>query len=128
MAPPLVPKIDLSSITAKQKALPRTPSSPAPSPKDPSSPSASTLKRIDFNYLKGELVGNGAYGSVHVAINNTTGEIMAMKEFQNISKGSLALRVFEKEIAIVSKLRHPHVVGYLGMDVLSGVGGAGSFR
>ena len=52
--------------------------------------------------------------------NNTTGEIMAMKEFMPHQSSSLVASTFTREIEIVSKLRHPHVVGYLGTCTYKG--------
>ena len=52
--------------------------------------------------------------------NNTTGEIMAMKEFMPHETSSSAASTFTREIEIVSKLRHPHVIGYLGTCTYNG--------
>jgi len=91
---------------------------------DPSTASSSeldfsaTLKGPRFVVSRGELIGTGSLGRVYKALDQFSGQIMAVKE---ILLESTALdQAFQKtlgnEIGIYKDLAHPHIVSYLGHE------------
>lgn len=75
------------------------------------------------NWMKGDLIGEGSFGSVYLALHAITGELMAVKqvELPNIAKGTegdkkknLMISALKQEIDLLQGLHHPHIVQYLG--------------
>lgn len=75
------------------------------------------------NWMKGDLIGEGSFGSVYLALHAVTGELMAVKqvELPNVAKGTegdkktaLMITALQQEIELLQGLRHPHIVQYLG--------------
>ena len=63
-----------------------------------------------------ELIGNGSYGAVYRAILTVTGEEVAVKQLaSDISEDDAA--TFMKEIAILSRLSHSSIVGFVGATI-----------
>ncbi|KAH7283389.1 hypothetical protein KP509_34G004600 [Ceratopteris richardii] len=80
-----------------------------------------TKKTKNFEWKKGELLGEGAYGKVFCGLNQSTGELMAVKQlkFLNItedSEKSIYMSCLEREISMYKEMRHKHIVGYIDMD------------
>ncbi|KAJ7900257.1 MAP kinase [Mycena olivaceomarginata] len=60
-----------------------------------------------FKWVRGELIGRGTYGRVYLALNATTGEMIAVKQVvQALKDESETLRVLD----------HPNIVQYLGFE------------
>lgn len=75
------------------------------------------------NWMKGDLIGEGSFGSVYLALHAVTGELMAVKqvELPNVGKGTegdqkktAMIAALKQEINLLQGLRHPHIVQYLG--------------
>lgn len=75
------------------------------------------------NWMKGDLIGEGSFGSVYLALHAITGELMAVKqvELPNVAKGTESdkkktamIAALKQEITLLQGLRHPHIVQYLG--------------
>lgn len=75
------------------------------------------------NWMKGDLIGEGSFGSVYLALHAITGELMAVKqvELPEIAKGSESdkrkqsmISALKQEIQLLQGLHHPHIVQYLG--------------
>ena len=75
------------------------------------------------NWMKGDLIGEGSFGSVYLALHAVTGELMAVKqvELPNVAKGTEGdkkknnmINALKLEIDLLQGLRHPHIVQYLG--------------
>lgn len=75
------------------------------------------------NWMKGDLIGEGSFGSVYLALHAVTGELMAVKqvELTNVTKGAegdkkknLMITALKQEIDLLQGLHHPHIVQYLG--------------
>ncbi|KIW47380.1 uncharacterized protein PV06_00080 [Exophiala oligosperma] len=75
------------------------------------------------NWMKGDLIGEGSFGSVYLALHAVTGELMAVKqvELPNVAKGTESdkkktsmIAALKQEINLLQGLRHPHIVQYLG--------------
>ncbi|KAG1757665.1 kinase-like domain-containing protein [Suillus lakei] len=88
--------------------------------------SAGGLRPI-FKWVRGELIGKGTYGRVYLALNATTGEMIAAKQVETSTttastsdrEGSQlmsSLQAFKTEIEILRDLDHPHIVQYLGFE------------
>ncbi|KAG2431793.1 hypothetical protein HXX76_009288 [Chlamydomonas incerta] len=73
----------------------------------------------ELAWTRGELLGEGAYGKVYAGLNQGTGELMAVKVLQLLSKHGNKEAVFaqleslEHEMSLYKKLKHKHVVGYI---------------
>lgn len=75
------------------------------------------------NWMKGQWIGEGSFGSVYLALHAVTGELMAVKqvELPNHAKGTESdkkkttmINALKVEIDLLQGLRHPHIVQYLG--------------
>ncbi|KAI3424220.1 hypothetical protein D9Q98_009576 [Chlorella vulgaris] len=76
-----------------------------------------------INWTRGEQVGQGAFGSVFVAMDNDTGELIAVKQV-HIPRGGGAhakkvednIRSVEDEVHLLQDFDHPNIVRYLGTE------------
>lgn len=62
-----------------------------------------------------EKIGEGGYGEVFKG--KWLGQDVAVKEFGRHSKNKAKLNNFIKEIQVISNLRHPAIVLYMGMSI-----------
>ncbi|XP_011090761.1 mitogen-activated protein kinase kinase kinase NPK1 [Sesamum indicum] len=72
-----------------------------------------------IRWRKGELIGCGAFGRVHMGMNLNSGELLAVKEVaiagNSASKKTQEyIRELEKEVNLLKNLSHPNIVRYLG--------------
>src|SRR3990167_2624017 len=79
----------------------------------------------NITWKKGQLLGNGGYGSVYLGLLET-GEIIAVKQIEFADCGNdptfqLKLMEAKKEIEIMKRLRHEHTVQYLGSQTQGNV-------
>ncbi|KAF7975173.1 hypothetical protein HWV62_10365 [Athelia sp. TMB] len=86
--------------------------------------SSSGSPRPIFKWVRGELIGKGTYGRVYLALNTTTGEMIAVKQVE-IPKASSDkagtkqagfVKAFKSESGTLEELDHPNVVQYLGFE------------
>lgn len=77
----------------------------------------------EFVWIKGELIGRGSFGSVYLALNVTTGEMLAVKQvvvgnYPNNSSGSKneGIDALHKEVETMKDLDHVNIVRYLGFE------------
>ncbi|CAH6719670.1 serine/threonine-protein kinase Bck1p/SLK1/SSP31 [[Candida] jaroonii] len=81
-------------------------------------------KYEEFAWIKGELIGRGSFGSVYIALNVTTGEMIAVKQVivpstfsaQAKSKTYEGLDALHKEVETMKDLDHINIVQYLGFE------------
>ncbi|KAK5077252.1 ATP binding [Lithohypha guttulata] len=75
------------------------------------------------NWMKGDLIGEGSFGSVYLALHAITGELMAVKqvELPDVGKGTESdkkkqsmVNALKLEIELLQGLHHVHIVQYLG--------------
>lgn len=80
---------------------------------------ASSTSNISIRWQQGRYVGGGTFGSVYLAVNLDTGDVMAVKEIrlQDISTASKLVDQIRDEMNIMSCLRHPNIVEYFGIEV-----------
>ncbi|EIW71137.1 hypothetical protein TREMEDRAFT_67590 [Tremella mesenterica DSM 1558] len=92
-------------------------------PAIPESPSSDGKPPI-MNWVKGELIGKGSYGRVYLAMNVSTGDMMAVKQVElpaterdrNDSRQMGMIDALRSEIALLKDLYHPNIVAYLGCE------------
>ncbi|KIM48289.1 hypothetical protein M413DRAFT_440009 [Hebeloma cylindrosporum] len=77
-----------------------------------------------FKWVRGELIGRGTYGRVYLALNATTGEMIAVKQVElpqtasdkNDSRQHTVVQALKMESETLRDLDHPHIVQYLGFE------------
>ena len=81
------------------------------------------IKRMEWK--KGDMIGKGAYGTVYMGLNQSSGELMAIKEVQIVPNNGIVknqngvrradqyVQSLESEIAVLSKLSHRNIVKYV---------------
>ncbi|KAJ6604566.1 MAP kinase [Mycena vulgaris] len=89
----------------------------------PESPSTSEGPTT-FKWVRGELIGRGTYGRVYLALNATTGEMIAVKQVEiprtasdkNDSRQVTVVQALKLESETLKVLDHPNIVQYLGFE------------
>lgn len=77
-----------------------------------------------FRWIRGELIGKGTYGKVYLALNATTGEMIAVKQVEIPRTASditdtrqiTVLEALKLESETLKDLDHPNIVQYLGFE------------
>ena len=77
-----------------------------------------------FKWVRGELIGQGTYGRVYLALNATTGEMIAVKQVElprtasdkNDSRQHAVVQALKMESETLKDLDHPNIVQYLGFE------------
>ncbi|XP_042468221.1 mitogen-activated protein kinase kinase kinase 18-like [Zingiber officinale] len=72
------------------------------------------------SWVRGRRLGIGAHAVVHLAVDNSTGHVFAVKSVGLTSSPLASLLSLENEIQILKSLRSPYVVSYLGDDTVGG--------
>ncbi|KNZ78521.1 MAP kinase kinase kinase mkh1, partial [Termitomyces sp. J132] len=107
--------IKLEEVTPAQVKMPMLGGHPAPD-----SPSNGTT----FKWVRGELIGRGTYGRVYLALNATTGEMIAVKQVElprtasdkSDSRQINVVQALKMESETLKDLDHPNIVQYLGFE------------
>jgi len=66
------------------------------------------------DWAAGELLGRGAFGSVHKCMDRSTGKIFAGKKLNFAHIKEEDMRSLVRELKTLRKLSHPHIVSYRG--------------
>ncbi|KAK7064298.1 MAP kinase [Favolaschia claudopus] len=90
------------------------------SPESPSTTDGPTT----FKWVRGELIGRGTYGKVYLALNASTGEMIAVKQVEiprtasdkNDSRQVTVVQALKLESETLKVLDHPNIVQYLGFE------------
>jgi mitogen-activated protein kinase kinase kinase len=106
-------------VTASKLNLGQIPFSTPESPAETEDSKPQTL-----NWVKGELIGKGSYGRVYIALNISTGDMMAVKQVElpaterdrNDRKQLGQIESLRVEIALLKDMYHPNIVAYLGFE------------
>ncbi|KAF5375200.1 hypothetical protein D9758_000355 [Tetrapyrgos nigripes] len=95
------------------------------SPEPPDNPAQPEGKRCTFKFqwIRGEILGKGSFGKVYLALNATSGDIMAVKQVE-LPKGRSGpskqqqemIQALKFESSTLKDLDHPHIVHYLGWE------------
>lgn len=78
---------------------------------------------VEFAWIKGELIGIGKFGKVYVAMNVTTGDLIAVKQmsinhkFLNRRETNDIVDTFKAEVDSLKDLDHVNIVQYLGFEI-----------
>jgi len=81
------------------------------------------VRGCSVTWVPGETIGAGSLGTVMSALDQRTGQVIAVKEVRidKSSESDADLKVaLQAEIDILRHLKHPHIVSYLGHDDLDG--------
>lgn len=84
-------------------------------------PSSGAAIKGSFTWIKGEMLGRGSLGSVFRALDQRTGQMLAVKEVvidKNDDNDLRFMKALANEISIAQALQHPHIVSYLGHDLI----------
>ncbi|KAK7106865.1 serine/threonine-protein kinase 33-like [Littorina saxatilis] len=65
---------------------------------------------IKDNYDVGNKIGQGNFGKVYEATHRSTGVKWAIKSINKEKAGSSAIKLVEREVAILKSVNHPHVI------------------
>mmetsp|Transcript_21506 Transcript_21506/g.46749 ORF Transcript_21506/g.46749 Transcript_21506/m.46749 type:complete len:655 (+) Transcript_21506:526-2490(+) len=77
-----------------------------------------------FKWVRGDCIGRGASGTVYKALNQDTGQLIAVKEVHMDLQRKQDVRfreALQTELKLLSELRHPNIVAYYGCDLLGSV-------
>eukprot|EP00095_Tigriopus_kingsejongensis_P011134 maker-scaffold1161_size58349-snap-gene-0.7 protein:Tk11134 transcript:maker-scaffold1161_size58349-snap-gene-0.7-mRNA-1 annotation:"hypothetical protein CAPTEDRAFT_214311" len=74
-------------------------------------------KTVSFSWQRGNKIGQGHFGKVYTAINNETGDIMAMKEIPLQPNDHKTLRNVADELRIFESIHHKHLINHYGVEV-----------
>ncbi|CAJ0850724.1 20942_t:CDS:2 [Entrophospora sp. SA101] len=80
---------------------------------------ASSSSNISLRWQQGKFIGGGTFGSVYLAVNLDTSDLMAVKEirFQDPSSLSSLYKSVKEEMSVMEMLDHPNIVSYYGIEV-----------
>eukprot|EP00760_Papus_ankaliazontas_P039643 PhM_4_TR9746/c4_g1_i1/m.99891/K04421/MAP3K3, MEKK3; mitogen-activated protein kinase kinase kinase 3 len=88
-------------------------------------PSTTDAMGKTINWRKGALLGSGAFGTVHVALNQDTAEMMAVKfvEFRADDPDLVAkLKILQTEITVLKQFNHENIVKYFFVEKVDKTG------
>ncbi|XP_058175018.1 mitogen-activated protein kinase kinase kinase 4 [Anopheles ziemanni] len=74
-------------------------------------------RSVNFSWHRGIKIGQGRFGKVYTAVNNSTGELLAMKEIAIQPGETAAIRKVAEELKIFEGISHRHLVKYYGVEV-----------
>jgi len=72
---------------------------------------------VRFSWQRGIKIGQGRFGKVYTAVNNETGELMAMKEIQLQPFDHKAIKNVAVELMIFEGITHNNLVKYYGVEI-----------
>ncbi|ENN72954.1 hypothetical protein YQE_10425, partial [Dendroctonus ponderosae] len=74
-------------------------------------------RNVTFSWQRGIKIGQGRFGKVYTAVNNNTGEMMAVKEIPLQHNDSLTIKRVSSEMKILEGISHDNLVKYYGVEV-----------
>ncbi|XP_076250455.1 mitogen-activated protein kinase kinase kinase 4 isoform X2 [Rhynchophorus ferrugineus] len=74
-------------------------------------------RNVTFSWQRGIKIGQGRFGKVYTAVNNNTGEMMAVKEISVQHNDNLAIKRVSEEMKILEGICHENLVKYYGIEV-----------
>eukprot|EP00930_Biecheleria_cincta_P001375 TRINITY_DN102516_c0_g1_i1.p1 TRINITY_DN102516_c0_g1~~TRINITY_DN102516_c0_g1_i1.p1 ORF type:complete len:629 (+),score=75.76 TRINITY_DN102516_c0_g1_i1:87-1889(+) len=75
-------------------------------------------------WVRGEMLGRGAFGNVFKAVNRQSGKVFAVKEVQIDQRDAADVRfreALENEIELMRAIQHSNIVSYLGHDYIHSI-------
>lgn len=76
-----------------------------------------TARRVTFPWQRGFKIGEGRFGKVYTAVNNSTGELIAMKEIHLQPNDHRAVKETIDEIKTFEGIKHKNLVRYYGVEI-----------
>jgi len=80
----------------------------------PSASTNETRTKSPINFIKGEVIGEGTFGKVFKGLNETTGELLAIKQFFLADGSKKEVDELQREINVMWELNHENIVRYRG--------------
>ncbi|XP_042228698.1 mitogen-activated protein kinase kinase kinase 4-like isoform X2 [Homarus americanus] len=74
-------------------------------------------RSVSFSWQRGFKIGAGRFGKVYTAVNNNTGELMAMKVLPLQPNDHRSIRRVADELRIFEGISHPHLVQCYGVEI-----------
>lgn len=74
-------------------------------------------RSVNFSWHRGIKIGQGRFGKVYTAVNNSTGDLMAMKEIPIQAGETGTITNVAKELKIFEGIHHRHLVKYYGVEI-----------
>jgi mitogen-activated protein kinase kinase kinase 4 len=74
-------------------------------------------RSVHFSWHRGIKIGAGRFGKVYTAVNNNTGELMAMKEIPIQAGETGTIKRVAEELKIFEGINHKHLVKYYGVEI-----------
>ncbi|XP_018571882.1 mitogen-activated protein kinase kinase kinase 4, partial [Anoplophora glabripennis] len=74
-------------------------------------------KNVTFSWQRGIKIGQGRFGKVYTAVNNNTGDMMAVKEISLQHNDNLTIKRVAEEMKILEGIVHRNLVRYYGVEV-----------
>lgn len=74
-------------------------------------------RNVTFSWQRGIKIGQGRFGKVYTAVNNSTGEMMAVKEITLQHNDNATVKRVMEEMKILEGIVHQNVVRYYGVEV-----------
>ena len=74
-------------------------------------------RSVNFSWHRGIKIGQGRFGKVYTAVNNSTGELMAMKEIAIQAGETGTIKSVAEELKIFEGIQHRHLVKYYGVEI-----------
>ncbi|XP_031337464.1 mitogen-activated protein kinase kinase kinase 4 isoform X2 [Photinus pyralis] len=72
---------------------------------------------VTFTWQRGIKIGQGRFGKVYTAVNNNTGEMMAVKEIALQRNDKHTIRQVAEELKILEGISHKNLVKYFGLEI-----------
>ncbi|CAL9061757.1 unnamed protein product [Musa banksii] len=73
-------------------------------------------RRDSRSWVRGRVIGSGSFGTVSLALDESSGEVFAVKSVPLHSSNPAPTLALDNEIRLLKSLRSPYVVEYLGDD------------
>ncbi|KAL1505934.1 hypothetical protein ABEB36_005380 [Hypothenemus hampei] len=74
-------------------------------------------RNVMFSWQRGIKIGQGRFGKVYTAVNNNTGEMMAVKELLIQHNDMVTIKRVSTEMKILEGISHRNLVKYYGVEV-----------
>ncbi|XP_067008813.2 mitogen-activated protein kinase kinase kinase 4 isoform X2 [Anabrus simplex] len=74
-------------------------------------------RSVTFTWQRGIKIGQGRFGKVYTAVNNKTGDLLAMKEIQLQPNDHRTIRKVAEELRTFEGITHPSLVRYYGVEI-----------
>ncbi|KAB7506626.1 MAP kinase kinase kinase wis4 [Armadillidium nasatum] len=72
---------------------------------------------VSFSWHRGFKIGAGHFGKVYTAVNNNSGELMAMKVLPLQPNDHRSIKKVANELKTFERINHPNLVRYYGIEI-----------